>query len=742
MTTATVTAHPSAIDVGVADAFVGRIKRVRTSPLYLMALFVVAAGMVLLPLVYLGLVAGVGYGLYFHATENVSILESGRGYRVRLFGYAAPLVVGGVLFLFMVKPLFARQSRRERRLSLVRDNEPTLFAFVDRLCETVGAPKPRRIDVDCEINASASFRHGLWSMLGSDLVLTIGAPLAAGLSIRQFAGVLAHEFGHFAQGMGMRVCYVIRNVSWWFARVVYERDAWDEKVVELCQSGYVGVRIIFYISRFFVWITRWVLWLLMQIGNVISCGLLRQMEYDADRYEARISGSRSFEETVHQLHLLQMGSRAVHEDLWVSWKDRHLADNLPLLLTAKVAEISDKVQGDIAKAISESKTGLLSTHPSDSARIRNAFKENAEGVFQAMGPASQLFSNFDGLCKAATLFYYEDLTGTRLRPENLVSTASLAKRQGEMVERGAAAKRFFRGCLDPLRPLHISRFSDAADLPPKECLAKLKQARVALEKSSAVVANSSEGYAKLRDSLAQTRVAYKLLNLGLRIDPKLFNLTKASAAEARTRQTSLERAVDAKEKELAKVESVLRLRMECALALLNVKPVADRMPGAEQIRARSGELLEALSVVQSTADAVEEVRRNVGPLLAVDATFGEYCDDEDFVQQGLKLLEEQKQALIEVRGLLRSHVYPFEHADGEITMAAYAIGSIPAAQELSAMARAGLLVVESMDMLYLRLMGELAQIAERVEAAVGLKALAVPQETMAPATDPQARSPA
>ena len=57
-----------------------------------------------------------------------------------------------------------------------------------------------------------------------DLVLTIGLPLVAGLSIREFGGVLAHEFGHFAQGGGMRLTALVRFVNGWFARVVYERD--------------------------------------------------------------------------------------------------------------------------------------------------------------------------------------------------------------------------------------------------------------------------------------------------------------------------------------------------------------------------------------------------------------------------------------------------------------------------------------------------------------------------------------
>ncbi len=39
------------------------------------------------------------------------------------------------------------------------------------------------------------------SLWGNDLVLTIGLPLVAGLSAKEFAGILAHEFGHFTQGL-------------------------------------------------------------------------------------------------------------------------------------------------------------------------------------------------------------------------------------------------------------------------------------------------------------------------------------------------------------------------------------------------------------------------------------------------------------------------------------------------------------------------------------------------------------
>src|SRR5262249_12433881 len=156
----------------------------------------------------------VGYGVYYHAVNHVGILGTvrGRGAVLTFAAYGAPLVVGAILILFMLKPLFSRPAKQGRTRTLKRQAEPVLFAFVERVCEAVGAPRPRQIQVDCEVNASAGFRRGLLSMFGHDMVLTIGLPLVAGLTLRQFAGVLAHEFGHFAQGAGMRLTYVVRSI--------------------------------------------------------------------------------------------------------------------------------------------------------------------------------------------------------------------------------------------------------------------------------------------------------------------------------------------------------------------------------------------------------------------------------------------------------------------------------------------------------------------------------------------------
>jgi hypothetical protein len=166
------TPQTDALTARLLSAFDGRIARLWKSPLYVLGLLLVSGVILLLPVVYLGLIGLTAYGVYYHAVNHTSVLYvgyigHGRAARtmllLRVVAYFGPLLAGVVLVVFMVKPLLARSTRRERRISFVRENEPVLFAFVEKLCEVIGAPTPRRIDVDCDINASAGFRRGLLS---------------------------------------------------------------------------------------------------------------------------------------------------------------------------------------------------------------------------------------------------------------------------------------------------------------------------------------------------------------------------------------------------------------------------------------------------------------------------------------------------------------------------------------------------------------------------------------------------
>src|SRR5437899_4380553 len=130
---------------------------------------------------------------------------------------------------------------------------------------------PLRIFLVGRLTASSWFRLGVWSLFGNDLVLMIGVPIVAGLNLREFAGVVAHEFGHFTQGFGMRLSYVIRSINGWFARVVYQRDQWDVWLEEMGKTEVWWITLAVVGAQVAVWFSRLLLTALMFAGHAIGC---------------------------------------------------------------------------------------------------------------------------------------------------------------------------------------------------------------------------------------------------------------------------------------------------------------------------------------------------------------------------------------------------------------------------------------------------------------------------------------
>ena len=117
------------------------IARVKVSLLYRLGIVFAALVMILLPLAYLGVIGLAASAVYYHCAHHAALLEMGTG-RARLLAallYVAPVAAGGILVLFLLKPLFAGSASGGRTRSLTRQGEPLLFAFVDRLCQAVGA---------------------------------------------------------------------------------------------------------------------------------------------------------------------------------------------------------------------------------------------------------------------------------------------------------------------------------------------------------------------------------------------------------------------------------------------------------------------------------------------------------------------------------------------------------------------------------------------------------------------------
>jgi|SRR5579883_510520 len=404
----------------ILQAFHGEIQPVKRTLTFHIGMMILAGLMVLMPLIYLGMIVEIGYLIFYHATVNLDSITHSHSILALIFLYVAPLIAGVVLLFFMVKPLFASRSRSQKLRTLEFGQEPLLFALVTRIAKAVGAPEPTRINVDCQPNASAGFG----SIFGKELVLTIGLPLVAGLSIQQLAGVIAHELGHFAQGTAMRLSYIVRSVNLWFARVVYERDDWDESLARGCEAEN-RFALILLLAMFCIWLTRCILRVFMVITHALSSFMLRQMEYDADRYEARLAGSKTFGKTQRRLLLLGLATNGAHLMAGRSWfLTGKLPDDLSSLILGISEGISKKEFRKIEKQEEKTTTGFFDSHPAHTERLANARKENAEGLFQLEGPATDLFREFPKMSRAVTLDFYREVLGRRVKKDKLVPTAA------------------------------------------------------------------------------------------------------------------------------------------------------------------------------------------------------------------------------------------------------------------------------------------------------------------------------
>jgi len=407
--------------------------------------------MILLPCIYFAFIGSVAYLTYLYAIYSPGIMQI-RGL-TGLMLYLGPILIGLILIFFMIKPLFAQRRTKTSTIELDPDQEPILENFVERICEAVRAPTPQSIAVDTQVNASASFDGGILGFIIGDLRLTIGLPLIAGMSVQSVGGILAHEFGHFSQGGGMRLTFIIRMINNWFTRVVYGRDSWDDSIEEDSQNADFRIMIVLQIARGCIFVARRILWCLMQVGHFASCYMSRQMEFNADSFAVRFSGSDDFSDTSDRISEIDLASQIALDQLREHYETKTLIDDLPSLIESCRKTLSDDHRAQIKKARTEHKTKLTDTHPSDSDRIAYAHKLNNVGVFSLTDPASMLFKDFEDTCREVTKHYYTEIIKIDTSQVSLVNNDDIQEAEKRKWAEIEAARKFHEGTIN--LELHI-----------------------------------------------------------------------------------------------------------------------------------------------------------------------------------------------------------------------------------------------------------------------------------------------
>lgn len=250
---------------------------------------------VLLIIAAIGLAAVLGYLGYYLVIAFPRLITL-------LIGLALALVGIMVLF-FLVKFIFSSNKvDRSAMVEVKRSEEPELFAFIDRVNAETDSPKPKKIYLSNQVNASVFYDSSFWSMFFPvKKNLNIGLGVVNAVNLTEFKAIMAHEFGHFSQ-RSMKLGSYIYNVNRVIYNMLFENEGFDRNLNSMEESnGYLALSSV--LTSGVVRIIQAILRRVYTIVNKSYMSLSRQMEFHADAISAKVTGSNHMRPALQRLQI-------------------------------------------------------------------------------------------------------------------------------------------------------------------------------------------------------------------------------------------------------------------------------------------------------------------------------------------------------------------------------------------------------------------------------------------------------
>lgn len=370
-------------------------------------------------LTYFSLLALNGWLIYF-LWQMPLVYKSTYGVLIKI-GFIAMAVT---LFIFLIKFLFKSQAMGTEDLVEIKErNHPQLFEFLRKLSKEVGAPFPKRVYVNHEINAKVFYQNPVLNLFFPvKKNLLIGLGLVNSLNLSEFKAVLAHEFGHFSQG-SMRLGSYVYVSNRIIADMVFTRDRWDN-FLEDWRSSDIRLAIFAWALTPFVFLVRQLMILMYKGLNALQSALSRQMEFHADRVAVSAAGSDAILFALYKLGPASQAFQFAFQQLQIAAEADLYSNNIfyhqrqmKEYLMKKEAEFKDNSFSSIqhpekrhqpylfkkSEAMGE---GMYASHPSNYARELNAKKIYVQGAVDER-PAWVLFEQADQLAEKVTAKTWE-----------------------------------------------------------------------------------------------------------------------------------------------------------------------------------------------------------------------------------------------------------------------------------------------------------------------------------------------
>jgi Zn-dependent protease with chaperone function len=220
---------------------------------------------------------------------------------------------------------------------LLPDRHPELYRVIQQTAAAARQPLPRHVYLIPGVNAWVAERGGIMGF-GSERVMGLGLPLMQALTVSEFRGVLAHEFGHFYGGDTVLGPWLYKT-----------RAAIGRTLGNLSRRALIRLPFEWYAKTF------------LRITHAVS----REQEYSADALAARIAGIAPVVSGLKTIHALA----PAFEPFWMTEMGPALEAGIrpPMLegfhhfITAPA--VARRIQEQLAKQLTTSESDPYDTHP-------------------------------------------------------------------------------------------------------------------------------------------------------------------------------------------------------------------------------------------------------------------------------------------------------------------------------------------------------------------------------------------
>lgn len=593
-------------------------------------MMIAAAVVVVLPFIYIAFLIATGVFLLRTFDQAIAQYTLNHGNVVWSLTRLVSVLLGGVIWVMMLKPLITRRPRKPAVLELRKVSHPEAFKLAADIVRVTGAPMPADIRVDCSMGARVDLKHGLWSLLTQRTTLTFGLPLASGASAVDFAGTLANIMGRQQRGLYGRLVFLVRIMNEWLSWVATNIDPWESAIKKVKVQKKVKFaklrKALKSAGQMLSWISQRPIWMIMWLGRIVSRGPLRHAVFNGDRCEAAFVGTVATIESLQRQPHLQAAWEHACANVQQGIESSRLPDNFPQAVARHVASV--QATEDSVKSW---EVGTIFC-PSASLRANRVEKLAVPGEFMAKGIGAAFLRDFNDLARQATQAHYQHDLGLDIRLFRLVAGDESVNQKRKQEDNLAPVRRYFDGLCHPERGLCGESTENAIAPEASSFRQVVKDGRTWIKQRGDVMRSQLREWQVAWQRIRDLEMAHAYALAGLPVDSHQYGVDAHRADLYREEISRQQLILDFSEEPLHMDEARLETRFAAALALLWETPASQLPEAAAQIRASVPDLaclyqalaakLKTMRSLMTFGSAFESLGTKYSGMSADDSQFG------------------------------------------------------------------------------------------------------------------------